>query len=551
MRDVPVLIAGGGPVGMTLAHDLARRGVRCMLVERNGATTSHPKMDITNARSMEIFRRLGLVQALRAAAVGEDHVFDVSWVTSMAGQELWRFRYPSVTERRRRIRSRNDGSEPAEPPMRVSQVEIEPVLKRAIDAAPDVEVRFGVALEDLSQDRDGVTATLRLQDGSIEQVRCRYLVGCDGGTSQVRQVLGIALAGRSRIMPRFMTHFRSDAREVLQRWGMAWHYQSPLGTLIAQNDRDLWTLHSRAPDDSELASFDPATLLRSFLGTEIPYRVEVANRWSPHLLVADAYQAGRVFLAGDAAHQYIPTGGYGMNTGIGDAFDLGWKLTAVLRGFAGPALLDSYDAERRPVGLRNCDGAQRHNETRVRIAQLYREAGVHGAASPDADALARLSAAIGIQGNAENESFGLELGYSYVSDAVCRDPEQQAPADPLRYQPSTVPGVRLPSMLLPDGSLLYDRLGDWFTLLAIGVPPCPAIIVEAARLGVPLDVLACDDATSLQVFGRQQLLVRPDHHIGWRGQSCDADQAGTILRQVTGRAPQGRQPVPAMLAASA
>ncbi len=266
MKQVPVLIAGGGPVGMTLACELSRRGIGCLLVERNPTTTRHPKMDITNARSMELFRRLGVVDALRAVAVPDSSNFDVSWITSLTGHELHRFRYPSVTEWRRLIADRNDGGMPCEPPMRVSQVEIEPVLQRAVQAAPMVEARWGVELEDIAQDEEGVTATLRTADGAAEQVRCRYLAGCDGGTSRVRQCLGIRLEGQSRVQQRFLTHFRSTDTELLQRWGIAWHYQSAAGTLIAQNDKDIWTLQTRWPQETPPEEVDTAGLLRGFAG---------------------------------------------------------------------------------------------------------------------------------------------------------------------------------------------------------------------------------------------------------------------------------------------
>jgi 2-polyprenyl-6-methoxyphenol hydroxylase-like FAD-dependent oxidoreductase len=316
MKQVPVLIVGGGPVGMTLARDLARREVNCMLVERNPTTTRHPKMDITNVRSMELFRRLALADELRAVAVPESHNFDVSWITSLSGHELCRFRYPSVTQWRRLIREKNDGSMPGEPPMRVSQVEIEPVLQRSIQTEPRVEARWGVVFDHLSQDQDGVTATLRTAEGQTEQVRCSFLAGCDGGTSRVRGCLGIGLDGRSRVMDRFMTHFRSRATSVLQRFGVAWHYQSAAGTLIAQNDSDIWTLHTRWPKGIAPEAVDARELLRGFAGCDFDYEILVANAWTPHLLVAESYGIDRVFLAGDAAHQYIPTGGYGMNTGI-------------------------------------------------------------------------------------------------------------------------------------------------------------------------------------------------------------------------------------------
>ena len=197
MRFVPILIAGAGPVGMTLALSLARLGVRSMLVERNPETTKYPKMDITNVRSMELFRRLGLVQSLRMVAVPEAHCFDVAWVTTMAGHELHRFRYPSVIEKRAEIAHHNDGSQPLEPAMRVSQVVIEPALKRAVEAEPLVVSKFGTAFEDCAQDADGVTVVVReTLTGRIETMRCAYLAGCDGGTSRVRSCLGIQLEVR-------------------------------------------------------------------------------------------------------------------------------------------------------------------------------------------------------------------------------------------------------------------------------------------------------------------------------------------------------------------
>ena len=534
MKQVQVLIAGGGPVGMTLACELVQRGATCMLVERNPDTTRHPKMDITNARSMELFRRLGLVDALRSVAVPETNNFDVSWITSLSGHELHRFCYPSVTEWRRMIRDRNDGTMPAEPPMRVSQVEIEPVLQRAVLAAR-VDARWGVALEDLSQDIEGVTATVRTADGATEQVRCQYLVGCDGGTSRVRNCLGIRLDGQARVMPRFMTHFRSTATHVLQRWGLAWHYQSAAGSLIAQNDRNIWTLQTRWPQDVAPDSVDPHVLLRGFAGCDFDYEILVANGWTPHLLVAERYGVGRVFLAGDAAHQYIPTGGYGMNTGVGDACDLGWKLAAVLGGFGGPGLLASYDTERRPIGWRNCEASKRHSQVRAEIASLYCDnlmgPGPEGVA-------ARLEAGrrIAAIGNAENESFGIELGYAYsASPVICAESGAFIPDEPLRYVPTTAPGVRLPSVLLGDGVPIFDRLGRWFTLICVGVPPSGPILAAAAKQRMPLEAVQTDERSLTKIYGSGLLLVRPDQHIVWRGLACeDSHEAGAIIARVLG-----------------
>jgi len=507
MKHFPVLIAGGGPVGMTLARTLALYGVRCLLVERHETTTRHPKMDITNGRSMELFRRLGVADRLRSVAVPEANNFDVSWVTSLAretgGRELHRFRYPSVTEKRALILARNDGTQPREPAMRVSQVMIEPVLRDAILDHPLVDARWGVAFEDFEQDEAGVTVTLRTaESGATEQVRCDYLAGCDGGTSRVRERLGIALEGRAAVAQRYMIHFRSEARELLQAFGVAWHYQSDKGTLIAQDDKDTWTLQTRPPPGLDAADMDPDAMLDAWAGRAFARKILVANPWSTHLLVAERYGSGRVFLAGDAAHQYIPTGGYGMNTGIGDAIDLGWKLAAANKGFAGRSLLASYESERRPVGLRNRLASERHTGVRLKIAELYQS-------ERDPDELGRAIAALG---NAENESWGIEFGYRY--DGV--------DGDPLKYEPTTAPGARLPSVFLADGSALYDHLGPWFSLLRFGDAD-PSPLIDSAP--APLKIVDVAEPRLAPIYGMKLVLVRPDTHVAWRGDACDDGDA--------------------------
>ena len=540
MEVTQVLIAGAGPVGMTLALDLARRGVRSIVVERNLTTTAHPKMDITNARSMELFRAAGIADALRAVAVPEDHCFDVSWITSFAGHELHRFRYPSVEEHRAWIRAHNDGSQPAESPMRVSQVVIEPALRTAIEAEPLVDVRFGVEFVQFSQDDSGVTAVLRdgKRDGQRDSeatVRCSYLAGCDGGSSRVREQLGIELEGDTRIMQRHMVHFRSRRRDLLMRWGRAWHYQSALGTLIAQNDEDVWTLHARFPAGTDPQDSDPRELVARFVGQPIEIDVLVANPWVPHLVVADAYRKRRVFLVGDAAHQYIPTGGYGMNTGVCEAFDLGWKLAATLGGFGGPGLLVSYEMERRPVALRNREASRRHSEVRAQIGALYGPAlfdsgqGGEAARSAAATRIAQL-------GNLENESWGIELGYAYRdSPIVASEPAARWIDDPATYHPTTAPGARLPSVFLRDGTALYDCLGRWFTVLVM-VQGTGAGLARALRaLGAPAVEVHLDMPQLAPLYEADMLLVRPDQHVAWRGKVPASDaEAQRIVRLALG-----------------
>jgi 2-polyprenyl-6-methoxyphenol hydroxylase-like FAD-dependent oxidoreductase len=232
MIETPVLVAGGGPVGMTLALNLAHYGIRSLVVERNATTTRHPKMDLTNGRSMELYRRLGLTERLRDAGVPRSSPFDIAWITTLAGHELHRFPYPSATAAQAIIRARNDGSQVCEPGLRVSQIVIEPVLKQAIDENPLIDVRFGTTFERIiAQDGNGVTVEVTDSvTGAAETVHCHYLAGCDGGGSRVRRQLGIGLDGDMAVAGAYMVHFRTDARHLLQRWGIAWHYQSGSGT---------------------------------------------------------------------------------------------------------------------------------------------------------------------------------------------------------------------------------------------------------------------------------------------------------------------------------
>jgi len=537
-----VLVVGGGPVGMTLANALAFYGVRSVLVEKNPGTTTHPKMDITNARSMEIFRKTGLADALRAVAIPDENPFDVAWITKLNGHELHRFRYPSAAESLIQIRRKNDGTQPSEAPMRVSQVLIEPVLKTAIEQNPLIEVMFGWAFESFTRCEEGVTAQVVDGSGKRMNISAEYLVGCDGGGSLVRKQLGISLSGKAQVSRRYITHFRSDARQLLQRWGKAWHYQSNLGTLVAQNDHDTWTLLSRIPDDVEPEDVDPARLIETFVGEKIAHEILVANSWSPHLLVADSYGQGRVLLAGDAVHQYIPTGGYGMNTGIGDAFDLAWKLGALVQGFGGEQLLASYESERRPVGLANCTGSEKHNQVRVQIAGLY---------TPELDIDSdqgelqrqKVAASIAAIGNAENECAGLELGYCYRdSPIICSEDNASHSGnrltvdDPLEYRPSTEPGARLPSVFLGDGKNIYQLLGPWFTLLCFESCDTEMVDAVAAKMAVPLQITRIDLPGYSDIYHSACVLVRPDQHVAWRGaMPVDEQSIERILSRVVGK----------------
>jgi 2-polyprenyl-6-methoxyphenol hydroxylase-like FAD-dependent oxidoreductase len=540
LLDTPVLIAGGGPVGMTLALELARHGVASILVERNATTTRHPKMDLTNGRSMELFRRLGIIDELRAVGVPEDQPLDIIWATRANGHHLHTFNYPSPTEQRRLGRERNDGTTTLEPPMRVSQVMLEPVLKTAIDANPLVDVRFGWAFDTFKQNHNGVTASIRNSaSGETREIRSQYLAGCDGGGSRVRTEAGIALEGDFGVVPVYMVHFRSTDLDALAKFGIAYHLQTGYGTVIAQNGKDIWTLHAVLPPNTDTNAIDPHDLLRNFAGQTFDYEILVANSWTPHLVVAERYREARVLLAGDAAHQFIPTGGYGMNTGIGDAVDLGWKLAAVINGWAGEALLDSVDRERRPIGIQNRNAALGNAQERFQIEALLQQAMAKGDLDSTEMAGERelLSKQIAQIGNAENESWGIEYGFRYTDSPVVVYDQETAKAptfDRLRAAPSVSPGSRLPHFYLRDGCALYDRLGVEFTLIALDGADSRPFVAAAGTTCVLLEVVNIDGDNNLQSLGCTYLLVRPDHHIAWSGKEIPTNCA-TLLLTISGR----------------
>lgn len=532
--DADIFIAGGGPVGMTLALELAHHGVRSVLVERNPTTTRHPKMDLTNGRSMELFRRLKIADDLRAVGVPPSEPLDIVWATKATGHVLHRFAYPSPDGARDRARVANDGSHTLEPGMRVSQIILEPVLKAKIDASPLVDVRFGWAFESFEQDADGVSITIRnSESGAAEIVRTRYLAGCDGGGSKVREQAGIALEGQFAIAGAYMIHFRSTAYDVLARFGIAYHLQTGLGTIIAQNGKDIWTLQSIAPAETK-----PDDLLRQFVGQDFDYEILVSNPWTPHMVLAERYRDGRVFLAGDAAHQVIPTGGYGMNTGVGDAVDLGWKLAAVVNGWGGEALLDSYEWERHKIGAQNRAQAMQHMLVRVAITEAIMEAQAEGdldalGAAPRRVALGKKIAALG---NAENECWGIEHGYSYAGSAViCAEDGDEEAFDPLVCKASTAPGNRFPNYYLADGTAILDLLGPELTLLAIGDVDTSAARSAAQRLGMPLSIVELEEEPIFERLHSNLILVRPDQHIAWRDTGETGISWAAVLACVSGQ----------------
>jgi 2-polyprenyl-6-methoxyphenol hydroxylase-like FAD-dependent oxidoreductase len=534
--ETQVLIVGAGPVGLTLALDLGRRGVRCTLIERNTTASQLPKMERCNARTMEIYRRLGIAESVRDAGLPRNAPMDVFLALSMADPPLAHLPCPSVAAATAEIAAHNDGGL-LEPYQLISQYTLEPLLRSIVETIPGVIVRFGCELVAFTQDASSVTAVVQGKDAAKETIRASYLVGCDGGTSTVRKQLGLPLQGEGNIRKLRQALFRCDDLYERIPMGKGRHYHIAAGPLfpfiILQDSTRHWTLHAAASNDGEMAQ-----IFQKSLAMPIEFEMLSVNEWTQHLLCAERYREGRVFIAGDAAHLVIPTGGLGMNTGVGDAVDLSWKLAATLQGWGGSQLLPSYDAERRPIGFRNVKASRAAMMGRLGWRAAY-EPNIREN-TPDGSATrTRMAALFDAQQRKVTEILGIEAGYRYVdSPIVWRETDDGPDPDNPSYVPTTWPGARLPHVWLADGVALHDRLGSRYTLLRLGGTHTDTSSLERTfqKMRAPLDVLdvACERAR--EIYQYDLLLVRPDLHVVWRGNKLSQD-AEKIAMTGTGRHP--------------
>jgi 2-polyprenyl-6-methoxyphenol hydroxylase-like FAD-dependent oxidoreductase len=518
--DTQVVIVGAGPVGLTLAIDLGRRGVRCTLVEQKAEPQFLPKMERCNARTMEMFRRIGLADQIRAAGLTTDSAMDVYIILSMTQAPLLHLKYPSVDTAREQARKINDGSAPLEPYQLISQYTLEPLLKSVAEKIPTITVRYGVELVEFEQQEAGVVTTVRAADGTSEKINAAYLVGCDGGSSLVRKQLGIRLRGEANLAKFRQGLYRCD--ELFDRLplgqgpGRGRHYlvaDQWASFLIMQDSKRYWTMHAAVESDEEMKH-----RFEQIVGVPVRYEMVYCGEWRQNLLLADRYRAGRVFLAGDAVHLVIPAGGLGMNTGVGDAIDLSWKLAATLEGWGGPGLLDSYEIERRQIGERNI-GASRYatlgyRKWRSQWRPEITDDTVAGQAIRD-----NLGKVADVEQRKVNEMIGAELGYRYVDSPII-DNIPGGPEHLFRdYRPTTWPGARLPHTWRADGTPTQDQIPTvGFTLLRFRNSHKTDDLKKAfLERGVSLTVLDIADEAARAVYERDLLLLRPDMHIVWRG----------------------------------
>ncbi|MET7422168.1 FAD-dependent monooxygenase [Dactylosporangium sp. NPDC005555] len=535
-----VVIAGGGPVGLTLAIDLGLRGIRVLLLEAKEEPLFLPKMERCNARTMEIYRRLGLADAIRAASSPTDASMDIAVVTTMTDEPRVRLPYPTVDEGRAAVARTFDGSLPLEPYQVISQYTLEPLLRRWAEALPTVEMRFGHTVVDFEQDGTSVSVVSRSADGETTTTAADYLVGSDGGRSVVRKKLGFALEGNGSLAERNQIFFRSPDlfdKHPAKPCRMYFFMNRDRTVLTVQDDPTYLRINTGfAGDEAQTVAF-----VRELLGLDVEVELISVNSWKLHLLVAEHFQRDRVFLCGDALRLVIPTGGLGLNTGIGDASDLAWKLAAALQGWGGPELLGSYEAERRPVALRAVAGS-RHAHQGQRAWQDVMRPGIDPD-RPEARGVLRAAAQVAATTQRRtHEMVGTELGYIYAgSPVIVEGDELDLPDVPEVYIPTARPGARLPHMWLTDGRALHDLIDRYsFTLLHFGpLEGIDEFQKAFADRGAPLSVLRIDQADLVEVYDAPALLLRPDLHVAWRGEVADADPdavAGRVTGQVTGQA---------------
>jgi 2-polyprenyl-6-methoxyphenol hydroxylase-like FAD-dependent oxidoreductase len=524
LERTEVLIAGGGPVGMALAIDLAYRGIGCLVAEAGDGTVRHPKVSTIGPRSMELFRRWGLADAIRDAGWPPDHPLDIAWVTKIGGHELHRYRRGTAADR-------PVFQHTPEPDQICPAHWLNPVLAQAVGVHPAGPLRLRTSISDVTQTDDHVHAVLTdLDTGTTKQVQARYLVACDGASSPIRQACGIDAP--ARFQPQIFRNVLFRAPELRARLGdntALVHFLVRSATLrfpLRSLDGDALFNMVVGVEDETAPRADALSLIRDAIAFETPVEVLSDGDWHLTHRVADRYRDRRVFLAGDAAHTLSPSGGFGLNTGIADAADLGWKIAATLGGWAGPGLLDSYEAERRPIAEESLREANA-NLRRTMDRQVPQEIDLDGPEGEQARrAMAERLASSGA--HREFDAPEIHFGLRYRSAVVVDDPGQ--PVDiavpDAAWRPGGDPGRRAAHAWWDATTSTLDLFGRGFVLLQFGGDEgLPRFEAAFADRGVPLSVHRSGDDELAKLYERAYVLVRPDGHVAWRGDELPEDPA--------------------------
>jgi 2-polyprenyl-6-methoxyphenol hydroxylase-like FAD-dependent oxidoreductase len=523
---IPVLIAGGGPVGLALAVELGLAGIPCTLIERRDGSITVPKMSGLSIRSMELNRRWGIAEKAKRAGWPETHPNDFVYCTSLAGRELARSKNPPYAEQHLPFTP--------EPNCGCAQIFYDPILLARAREFSCVTIRHLVALESFTQDDGSVRAVVRdMSTGRMETIAARYLVGCDGADGTIAKAIVPSYEGEGIVANSVNVYFRAPDLPKLHDKGWARFYRftdarGTWGEIIGIDGKERWRLSVLHADPA----FDADAYMRRLAGAPMGYEILSAMNWERRERVASCYRKARVFIAGDAAHQNSPTGGLGLHTGLADAADLGWKLAAVLKGWGGPQLLDAYEAERKPVALDNV----RASTAEFRILVDLPTGPEIDADGPAGDALRRRFRDAFLRSNEVRSAIyteNLKTGYCYEPSPICvADGTTRPPVDTREFVPSARPGTRAPHAWIGPGRSTLDLFGRRFVLLRLGSDaPDGGAIEEAARAkGVPLEPVALAEKDIAALYERPLVLVRPDGHVAWRGARPPEDATALIDR---------------------
>ena len=540
MTESDVLIVGAGPVGLTLAIDLAWRGIDVTVVEtRARAAPPDPKCNHVAARTMEIFRRLGLSEKVRNAGLPADYPHDISYRTTFTGQELTRIRIPC---RRDRFTTKDgpDCNWPTpEPPHRINQIFLEPILFEHAAARPRIHIINRTSVEDVVVEDTSANVGLRdLETGAARRLSCRYLIGCDGARSVVRTAIGAELSGDAVVQRVQSTFIRApdliDRQQHASAWGTGAINPRRSGMVYAIDGRERWLVHNyMKPGEADFDSVDRDACIRTILGVGPDFKYDILSRedWYGRRLIASKFRDRCAFISGDAAHIWVPYAGYGMNAGIADAMNLSWLLAAHLNGWAPASILDAYEAERWPITSQVSRFAMSHAEAEIRrrgaVPDEIEDAGSQGELARRE--VGRLAYEINVQ---QYACAGLNFGTYYDRSPIVAYDGSEHPAYTMNsYTRSSVPGCRTPHLWREDGSSLYDAMGPEFTLLRFDRAVDVAALEAAARTrGVPLRILDIERPKTASFYGGGLVLSRPDQHVAWRGDILPVDPLGLIDR---------------------
>jgi 2-polyprenyl-6-methoxyphenol hydroxylase-like FAD-dependent oxidoreductase len=529
---VPVLIVGAGPIGLALAGDLGWRGVSCLLIEKTAGEVEHPKMDLISVRTMEFCRRWGIADWVRDAPYPGDYPQDYVWLTSLTGYELGREPFPGRAF---------EVCPPQSPQKRerVPQDMFDPIIKRFATSFDHVNLQNNTELVSFKEFPDHVRATVRdVASGTIRTIEADYLIGTDGAASTVREQLGIPMSGNPALTYTTNVIFRCPDFASLHDKGLGYRFIfiGPEGTwltIVAINGGDRFRMSIvGTPDRVNHSETDIRAALRRAMGKDFDYEILSVLRWVRRELVADSYGTDRVFLAGDSVHLTSPTGALGMNSGMQDAVDLGWKLDAVIRGWGGANLLKSYEIERKPVAVRNIKASTENLERMLAPRTTHKPPPEVFQDGPAGDA-ARKAYGEWYTELMSHEWFmnGYHLGYRYDdSPIVWPDGTPAPPLEGKTYTQMARPGARAPHVWLPDGRSTLDLCGRGFVLLRLGpnAPTGEGLQQAAADAGMPLEVVALAEPDVLAAYERRLVLVRPDGHVAWRDDAEPRDPRAVI-----------------------